>query len=460
MATSRRQQYRTAAERAAVGKEARSRAPRSSHAEYEPPSGRPDPVQTLQLEGQSRVANLLPLRYQRMSATPFTFYRGSAGVMAFDLHGQIHTGLRTQLCGDMHMANMGLYGSPERTLLFDVNDFDETHPGPFDWDVKRLVTSFVVGGRTRGFSTKQTRSAALATGEAYRLAMTELATKGTLDIWYTRIDEQSIMEFGRSLAASRKIMERTRKGLDKARARTSLSAVSKLTEVVDGRRQFREDPPLLSRAVVPDEARALLPQVLTRYRRTLANDRRQLLDRYTLVDIALKVVGVGSVGTRAWALLLQGRDEDDLLLLQAKEASASVLEPYLGRSTFRHSGQRVVEGQRFMQAASDIFLGWANGIDESVHYYIRQLRDMKGGVDADNIEPAGAVAYGRLCGQTLARAHARGGDAIAIAAYLGTSDTFDRALLTFAEQYSDQNEADYDQMMAAIKDGTLPVAAV
>jgi uncharacterized protein (DUF2252 family) len=358
----------------------------------------------------------------------------------------------------MHLANFGLYASPERSLLFDVNDFDETLPGPFEWDVKRLVTSFVIAGRTQGFSTKQTRRAALASVGTYRQAMASLASSGTLDIWYTRIDETALKDFVRSMAVSKAVQTRTDQGMKKARSRTSLSAVNKLTEVVDGRRQFLEDPPLLSRAVVTDEAKAMLPGLLDRYRRTLAQDRRHLLDRYSLLDVAHKVVGVGSVGTRAWALLFQGRDADDLLLLQAKEASTSVLEPYLGRSAFRHPGQRVVEGQRFMQAASDIFLGWADGVDPSFRYYVRQLRDMKGGVDADNLQPDAIDGYAYVCGKALARAHARGGDAIAIAAYLGTSDTFDRAVVSFAEQYADQNESDYGQMMSAIADGTLPVA--
>jgi uncharacterized protein (DUF2252 family) len=460
MVVIKREPYRSAAERAAVGKAERTRVPRSSHGAYESASDRPDPVVTLELEGQSRVAELLPLRYQRMSATPFTFYRGSAGVMAFDLHDAPRTGLQTQLCGDMHMANLGLYASPERALLFDVNDFDETLPGPFEWDVKRLVTSFVIAGRTRGFSTKQTRRAALQCAASYRVAMNELATKGILDIWYAKIDESAVKEFARSVAVSNAAMKGTDRAMKKARSRTAMSAVVKLTEVVDGRRQFREDPPLLSRAAVSDEVRGMLDQVIDRYRRTLSYDRRHLLDRYTMLDVAFKVVGVGSVGTRAAALLFQGRDEEDLLLLQAKQASVSVLEQYLGRSAFRHAGQRVVEGQRFTQAASDIFLGWANGVDESIHYYIRQLRDMKGGVDADNIQPFAIEPYAKICGRAVARAHARGGDAIAIAAYLGNSDSFDKAMLSFAEQYAEQNESDYAAMMSAIKDGTLPVAAV
>ncbi|HVQ88502.1 MAG TPA: DUF2252 domain-containing protein [Actinomycetes bacterium] len=456
MATNKREPYRSAAERAAAGKAERERVPRSSHAEYQPAADRPHPVVTLELEGETRVKDLLPLRYQRMSATAFTFYRGSASVMAFDLHDGPRTKLSTQLCGDMHMANMGLYASPERTLLFDVNDFDETLPGPFEWDVKRLVTSFVIAGRTQDLPKKITRQAALACSSSYREAMAKLASQGTLDIWYTKVDEAKIREFGRAADASAQARTNAEREFKKARSRTSLSSVNKLTELVDGRRQFREDPPLLSREVVPDEAREMLPAVIDRYRRTLAHDRRHLLDRYSMVDVAHKVVGVGSVGTRAWVLLMQGRDDSDLLLLQAKEAATSVLEPYLGRSAFRHPGQRVVEGQRFMQAASDIFLGWADGVDESYKYYIRQLRDMKGGIDADNLQPGGITAYAQICGQTLARAHARGGDAIAIASYLGKSDSFDRALVEFAELYTEQNESDYSQMMLAIKDGTLP----
>lgn len=455
----RKQPYRTAAERAEAGKLERKRVPRSSHATYEPATDRPDPVATLEMEGKTRVAELLPLRYQRMSATPFTFYRGSAGVMAFDLSSGPRTNLHTQLCGDMHMANMGLYASPERLLLFDVNDFDETLPGPFEWDVKRLVTSFIVAGRTRGFAAKQTRRAAFTCARSYRETLSRLADKGTLEIWYTKIDEASINEFARSVAVSNAVRTRSEHAMRKARSRTSLSGVKKLTEVVNGRRQFKEDPPLLSRAMVSEDAWQHLPGLVDRYRRTLAHDRRQLLGRYELLDIARKVVGVGSVGTNAWALLMQGRDESDLLLLQAKQASASVLEPYVGRSQFRHPGQRVVEGQRFMQAFSDIFLGWGDGLDASLHYYLRQLRDMKGGVDADNLQPDGIEGYAQLCGITLARAHARGGDAITIASYLGTSDTFDRAVVAFAEQYAEQNAADHARMIEAINDGRLSVAS-
>jgi hypothetical protein len=288
--------------------------------------------------------------------------------------------------------------------------------------------------------------------------MQRLAQSGTLDVWYAKIDTAAVKEFAQDVSVSKLARERTARTVRKARSRTSMSAVAKLTEVVDGGRQFKEDPPLLSRAMVTDEAREALPRLLQKYRRTMVHDRRHLLDRFQLVDIARKVVGVGSVGTQAWALLLEGRDDKDLLMLQAKEAGTSVLEPYLGRSTFRHPGQRVVEGQRFMQAFSDIFLGWTDGIDGSLKYYLRQLRDMKGGIDADSIDPEGAENYARLCGVTLARAHARGGDPIMLAAYLGKSDAFDRALLEFGELYAEQNESDYGQMMAAITDGTLPVA--
>ncbi len=437
-------------------------APIEGHAKYAINRRRKDPVGILRAQDDARVQDLVPIRYGRMSASAFAFYRGSAAIMAYDLSSQKWTPGHTQLCGDAHLSNFGVFGSPERDLVFDVNDFDETLPGPFEWDVKRLVASFVLAARDRGFKRREARTAVAAALEAYRAAITELAHLGTLDVWYTRIDEQMLLaaiaqmssQQGKDKAVKRAAKSATA-SFDAARRKTSMKAAQKLTEVVDGHHQFREDPPLLSRAAT-EESRRLVEVGFADYRATLPQDRRRLLERYHLIDVAQKVVGVGSVGTRAGIVLLKGRDEADPLVMQFKEATTSVLEPYVGASTASQHGERVVEGQRYMQAASDIFLGWVRG-EGGRDFYVRQLHDMKGSVDTTTIQPVGLTAYARLCGATLARAHARGGDVVAIDAYIGTDGSFAEALEEFAAVYADQAEQDYGQLQQAITEGKIQV---
>src|SRR4249919_200481 len=377
--------YRPVEERVARGLAWREAAPLEGHAKYAINRRRKNPVAILQAQDDARVQDLVPIRYGRMSASAFAFYRGSAAIMAYDLASQKWTPGHTQLCGDAHLSNFGVFGSPERDLVFDVNDFDETLPGPFEWDVKRLVASFVLASRDRGFKRKEARTAVSAALQAYRAAITELAQLGTLDVWYTRIDEQmlldAIAQMGTTHQAKGKAVKSSTKaataGFDKARRKTSLKAAQKLTDLVDGHYQFREEPPLLSRAVVSADERRVVEVGFRDYRATLPDDRRRLLERYRLIDVAQKVVGVGSVGTRAGILLLEGRDEADPLVMQFKEATTSVLEPYVGASTAGQHGERVVEGQRYMQAASDIFLGWVRS-GGGRDFYVRQLHDMKG----------------------------------------------------------------------------------
>ncbi|WP_241999331.1 MULTISPECIES: DUF2252 domain-containing protein [Kribbella] len=410
------------------------------------------------------MKDLVPIRYGRMSASAFAFYRGSAAIMAYDLSSQPWTPGHTQLCGDAHLSNFGVFASPERDLVFDVNDFDETLRGPFEWDVKRLVASFVLASRDRGFKRKEARTAVRTALQAYRAAITEMAQLGTLDVWYTRIDEQMLLDAIAQMGdqqgkVKKKLRKRVTKtataNFDAARRKTSMKAARKLTEVVDGHHQFREDPPLLSRLATEDDRR-LVEVGFSDYRATLRQDRRRLLERYDMIDMAQKVVGVGSVGTRAGIILLKGRDDSDPLIMQFKEATSSVLEPYLGASTATQHGERVVEGQCYMQAASDIFLGWVRG-EGGRDFYVRQLHDMKGSVDTTTIQPIGLTAYARLCGTTLARAHARGGDAVEIDAYLGTDDSFAEALEEFAQVYADQAEQDYGQLQQAITEGKIQV---
>jgi uncharacterized protein (DUF2252 family) len=409
------------------------------------------------------VPELVPIRYGRMLVSPFTFYRGAAYLMASDLADGARTGLHTQLCGDAHLSNFGAYAAPDRRLVFSLNDFDETLPGPFEWDVKRLVASFAVAGRDRGFGTKARAAINAAVSAAYREAMAGYAGMRNLDIWYDRIEIEQLAESFRATASAEQ-RKRMEKNLAKIRTKDSLRAFNKLTEVVDGEPRIVSDPPL----IVPiDElargdawrVRDGAQNLIRAYRRTLAGDRRKLLERFRFVDLARKVVGVGSVGTRAWIVLMLGRDGEDPLFLQAKEAQASVLEPFLGRSEYANHGQRIVEGQRLMQAASDIFLGWIHaeeGLDgQPRDFYIRQLWDAKGSAIVELMEPNALMVYGRLCGQTLAKAHARSGDPIAIASYLGTSDTFDRAMAAFAERYADQNKRDYAKLKKAAASGVI-----
>ena len=451
------------AERAAAGKAARSTAPRTSHGEWEPAAGRADPVELLERQAASRVGHLIPLRYGRMLASPFAFYRGAAAVMAADLAGTPWSGLEVQLCGDAHLANFGAFASPERDLVFDLNDFDETLPGPWEWDLKRLAASLSVAGRDRGFDDGERRGIVRATAAEYRRTMRALATMGNLEVWYQRLDLNAITK-GWAAAASGKERKAFQRGVDKARRKDRMRAFSKLTRVVDGRPRIVSDPPLIvpieelaeEAGAVDVEARVL--EVLSNYRDSLDLDRRALLDGYRFVDAAFKVVGVGSVGTRAWIALLLGRDDDDPLFLQVKEAQRSVLEPYTAPSEFANQGERVVQGQRSMQAASDILLGWmeAEGVDgDRRDFYVRQLWDWKGSAQVESMDPRGLTAYAEVCGVTLAHAHARGGDRIAIGGYLGKGDSFDLALAEFAERYADQNERDYEALQAAVREGRV-----
>ena len=463
-AASKAVEHFTLAERAARGKAARADVPRSSHAEWEPSPVRFDPIELLETQAESRVDELVPIRYGRMLVSPFTFYRGAAYLMAADLSGMPRTGLHAQLCGDAHLSNFGAYAAPDRRLVFDTNDFDETLPGPFEWDLKRLVASFAVAGRSREFDEKLRRGINLTVSRAYREAMAEFATMRTLDVWYSRIDLDTFQERWEA-QLSPKVIKRYERNVAKARSKDSMAAFAKLTQEVDGEPRFVGDPPLIVpfRDLVSEEdAFERTRQIIRSYRRTLQDDRRHLLERFRFVDAARKVVGVGSVGTRAWIVLFVGRDKADPLILQFKEAQPSVLEPFLGKSRFANHGQRVVEGQRMMQAASDMMLGWIHteGLDGVERdFYVRQLWDSKGSALVDVMEPETMNIYAQVCGRTLARAHARSGDPVAIASYLGTSDPFDRALASFAETYADQNERDYDAFKAAADAGRIDVRA-
>ena len=455
----------TTAERAARGKAARAAVPRTSHAVFEPAPDRPDPVALLEEQAATRVPELVPIRWGRMLVSPFTYYRGAALPMASDLVTTPVSGLPVQACGDAHLSNFGIFGSAERRLVFDVNDFDETLPGPWEWDVKRLAASLEVAGRDNGFPTKQRRDIVLAAAASYRLAMRGFASMTNLEVWYARTDVEQLRA-----DLDSQLTERQRKRLDegiaKARTRDSMRAVAKLTRVVDGRPRIISDPPLLVPVaeLLPSEADrnafiAQLSSLISHYRRTLETDRRYLLEQFEPCDMARKVVGVGSVGTRCWIVLFLGRDTGDPLFLQVKEAEKSVLSRFVGASKYANQGQRVVAGQRLMQAASDIFLGWQRtsaGLDGVTRdFYVRQLRDWKFSLDVTTMVPPGMRAYGEVCGWTLARAHARSGDRIAIAAYLGTSDVFDRAIADFASVYADQNERDHQALADAAKQGRI-----
>ncbi|WP_084284307.1 DUF2252 domain-containing protein [Solirubrobacter soli] len=460
-----RVEHFTRAERAARGKAARVEVPRSSHAGWEPAPGRRDPVDVLEEQAQTRVPELVPIRYGRMLVSPFTFYRGGAALMAADLAASPRTGLQVQLCGDAHLSNFGAFAAPDRRLVFGVNDFDESLPGPFEWDVKRLAASFAVAGRDRGFDAKQRGAVNLAVGRSYREAIRDFARMRALDLWYARLDvDDAAKEWvARATAKQRKRLDRN---LAKARTKDSMRAFDRLTRLVDGEPRIVSDPPLIVpiEELVSADASVRLEDELRRlirsYRRTLTGDRRHLLERFRYVHAARKVVGVGSVGTRAWIVLLLGNDDADPLFLQIKEAQRSVLEPHLGKSAFTNHGQRVVEGQRLMQAASDIMLGWLRtpGIDGVQRdFYIRQLWDGKGSAIVEAMEPDALATYANICGWTLARAHARSGDSAAIASYLGSSDSFDRAMASFAETYADQNDADYAALRRAADTGRIAV---
>ncbi|MFI6833706.1 DUF2252 domain-containing protein [Kribbella sp. NPDC050241] len=454
-------------DRRALGKDAGHRTPPSSHAGWEPAAHRPDPVALLEDQNLTREQDLVPVRHGRMMVSPFTFYRGAAKIMAADLKDTPRAGLSVQLCGDAHLSNFGGFASPERRLMFDVNDFDETLPGPFEYDVKRMAASFTIAARNNGFRKTEVRDVTTASVAAYREAMADFAQMRTLDIWYAHLDEEDILASARSQdkgKKSKKDVKRAKKTFGKARTRDSLQALSKLAELVDGKYRIVSRPPIVvplrdlaatDYGLAPEQVGKALHDQFRAYRQTLQNDRRQLLERYELVDLARKVVGVGSVGTRAFIGLLQGRDGQDPLFLQVKEATASVLEDHLPKSRFRQPGERVVQGQRMMQAASDIFLGWTKGADVSRHFYWRQLRDMKGSADVEAMSPTGLAFYAQTCGWTLARAHARSGDPIAITAYLGDSDAFDQAITDFSKRYADQNDRDYDEFVKAIRSGKL-----
>ncbi|HQR25412.1 MAG TPA: DUF2252 domain-containing protein [Nocardioides sp.] len=454
----------TVEERAARGKAARNEVPRSSHGRWEPAADRSDPVGLLEEQAASRVPELVPLRYGRMMVSPFTFYRGAALIMAADLAATPRSGLHAQICGDAHLSNFGVFASPERRLMFDINDFDETLPGPWEWDVKRLAASFEIAGRDRGFDPAVRREIVAAGVAEYRARMWQAAGSRNLDVWYAHIDVDQVFKLLKT-GASAKQRAKAKTTVAKARTRDSMQAFSKLTAEVDGQRRIVADPPLI--VPIEDVAAAHnserpydaeLRDLIRSYRRTLETDRRVLLEEFEYVHAAQKVVGVGSVGTRAWILLLLGRDNQDPLLLQAKEAQESVLERFVGKSKYTNHGQRVVAGQRLMQAASDIFLGWqrVNGLDGQVRdFYLRQLRDWKGSADVDSMPANTMTLYARLCGATLARAHARSGDRIAIASYLGRNDAFDRAIADFATAYADQNELDYQALVDAVRSGRL-----
>jgi uncharacterized protein (DUF2252 family) len=452
----------TVAERAALGKQARSRVPRSSHAEWEPAADRPDPIEVLERQATTRLPELVLIRYGRMLSSPFACYRGSAAIMAADLAAGPDSGLRVQLCGDAHLSNFGVFAAPDRQLVFDLNDFDETLPGPWEWDVKRLVASFAIAARENGVGRKQRRSIIRTAAREYRERMRQLAAARNLDVWYVRLDVRAVTE-ELDRVASRKLMRRFERNVAKARAKDSLRALDRLTHSVDGAPRIVSDPPLI---VPVEELADERPETIERevrgllrtYRESLEHDRRQLVDGYRFVHLARKVVGVGSVGTRAWIVLLVGRDEDDPLFLQFKEADASVLEPYAGASRYENHGERVVRGQRLMQAASDIFLGWLPtvGLDGRPRdFYGRQLWDGKRSIDVESLNEEGFEIYARACGFTLARAHARSGDRIAIASYLGSGDAFDRAMSEFAELYADQAERDHAALAEAARSGRI-----
>jgi uncharacterized protein (DUF2252 family) len=450
------------------GRLARSRVPRSSHAGWQPPENRPDPVALLEEQAASRVPELVPIRYGRMMVSPFTFYRGAALIMASDLSTTPNSGITVQLCGDAHLSNFGVFGTPERTMVFDINDFDETAPGPWEWDLKRLAASFEIATRNVGFDESDRREITRTVARTYRERMRASAASRVLDAWYDHLDVDTLLEWVRSEQEAARVQKRAVKVADalvaKARTRDSMSAFNKLVGVVDGELRIRSDPPLImpvEELVANNSDRGAdilaMQELIAAYQTTLSTQRHPV-EEFSYVHMARKVVGVGSVGTRAWIVLLRGRDDSDPLLLQAKEAQESVLERFAGASGYENQGERVVRGQRMMQAASDIFLGWQRviGIDgKERDYYIRQLHDWKGSVDTENVEVPGATMYAKLCGEALARAHARAGDRVAIASYLGGSDRFDHAIADFACDYADQNDRDYAAFVDAIESGRL-----
>jgi uncharacterized protein (DUF2252 family) len=446
-------------ERAAEGKAVRGRVPRAVHGEWEPHADRPDPIAILEQQAASRVPELIPIRHGRMAASAFGFYRGAAAVMAWDLSQTPDSGFTVQACGDAHLVNFGIFASPERHLIFDVNDFDETLPAPWEWDVKRLAASIVVAGRENGFGAEENDLAVRTAVGTYRERMFELATMRTLDVWYSRVDVDEILTMFEAMSSQSESMRTAQKTVARARNHDTMHAVAKLTEVVDGVRRIADHPPLIDHVALAnaeDQIRSLYEGYLA----SLSPELQLLLNRFHLVDVARKVVGVGSVGTRCWIALFEGGADDDPLLLQIKEAQTSVLEHELHvGSIYRHHGERVVHGQRLVQAASDLFLGWSTNPATGVHYYWRQLHDMKGSADVPSMSSIQLANYARICGWALARAHARSGDASAISGYLGRGAEFDRAVATFAQRYADQNERDYEAMLAAVASGRIEAEA-
>jgi uncharacterized protein (DUF2252 family) len=449
-------------ERAVEGKAARKRVPRASHAAFEVAPGR-DPIAILAAQEADRLQELVPLRHERMAESAFAYYRGTPAVMAFDLASTPRSDIFVQASGDAHISNFGLFASPERALVFDTNDFDETLPGPWEWDVKRMAASVVIAGRANGFSAEVIRTATMGAVATYRQWMSRYAGMRFLEVWYASITDADIREAAESSTWLTGKDASVRRGrlealFSKARRRDGMRAFESLTGVVNGRRVILEDPPVMTH-VEFEGGPAILEKVFTDYRATMPENRRDFLERYRFVDVALKVVGVGSVGTRCFVLVLEGRDENDPLILQAKEATASVMEPYLEASGHSSHGQRVVVGQQLMQATSDIFLGWTRG-PGGRDFYMRQLWDMKGSVDIATLEVPGFMFYPKVCAWALARAHARTGDAAAISAYLGTGDTFDGAIADFSEAYADVNARDHAAYLAAIKAGTVSTPEV
>ena len=463
-----RRQHLTVDQRIARGRAARGQTPRSSHGQWQPASDRPDPVALLEEQAASRVPELIPIRYGRMLVSPFTFYRGSALIMAADLAATPVSGISVQVCGDAHLSNFGLFGSPERRMLFDINDFDETLPGPWEWDVKRLAASFEVMGRDRGFTPADRRAVVMAGVAEYRDRMRQAAGMRTLDAWYEHLEAGMLLKMVHKEVRVKRVSKDearvTEEMVAKARTRDSTRVFAKRADEVDGELRIVADPPIIipiEDLVQPgsewENPTPLIKKLLSSYRRTLGRHHHPL-EEYRYVHTAFKMVGVGSVGTRCYIMLLLGRDHDDPLFLQVKEAQASVLERFLPKSTYSHHGERVVAGQRLMQAATDIFLGWQRikGLDGvSRDYYVRQFQDWKGSADVDSLLVPGATLYSRICGATLARAHARWGDRIAIASYLGKGDTFDQAIADFSVAYADQTERDYAAFSAAVDSGRL-----
>ena len=446
-------------ERYAAGKALRNEVPRSSHAEWAPDPERPDPISMLEEANKTRLQQLVPIRFGRMSMSAFTFYRGTADIMAYDLAKTPVSGIQAQLCGDAHISNFGVFASPERRQIFDVNDFDETLVGPWEWDVKRMAASVVLAGRQKGYTAQESRQAALRCVQRYRESMQQFALMNHLDVWYYHIDVETILAMFRGMQGAKGLQKRVEQQSAKASKRTRIETFPKLAEAVNGQYLIKDEPPLIFHYDPLDTSKDNLDtgqwkDMVRGFLESLSEERRVIVMQYRAVDVAQKVVGVGSVGTRcAIVLCLGGAEGDDPLIMQIKEAGPSVLESYLGASPYANHGERVVVGQRMMQAASDIFLGWStfNGL----HYYARQLRDMKLSADIETLVPVAFTAYVELCATTLARAHARTSDPAKISGYLGSKDSFDRAIATFAETYADQAERDHAALLAAIKDGRV-----